>query len=117
MHAERHAQLTKALSQILAALQKEYKPEKVILFGSMATGSVGEWSDIDLAIIKQTAKPFMERLEEVTLLCLVPVGVDCLVYTPDEFSQMIAENNPFIKHEIVDKGKIVYERAASPAMA
>jgi uncharacterized protein len=60
MHAERYAQLTKALNQILAALQKEYKPEKIILFGSMASGTVGEWSDIDLAIIKHTDKAFMD---------------------------------------------------------
>jgi predicted nucleotidyltransferase len=117
MHAERYAQLTQALNQILVTLQKEYKPEKIILFGSMASGNVGEWSDIDLAIIKNTSKPFMERLEEVTLLCLVPVGVDYLVYTPDEFSQMLLENNPFIKGEIVDKGKIIYERTTSSAMA
>ena len=117
MHAKRHAQLTQALDQILLTLKQEYQPEKVILFGSMAQGDVKEWSDLDLAIIKNTSKPFMERLEEVTLLCLVPVGVDFLVYTPAEFSQMLIENNPFIRDEIVSKGKIIYEQSTSPAMA
>jgi predicted nucleotidyltransferase len=108
MNAERYAKLSKALEQIMAALQTEYQPEKVILFGSMASGNVGEWSDIDLAIIKNTAKPFiMDRLEEVTPLFLVPVSVDYLVYTPAEFSQMLRENNPFVGDEIVAKGKIV----------
>ena len=89
MHRERHAQLTQALDQILTTLKREYQPDKVILFGSMAHGDVQEWSDLDLAIIKNTSKPFMERLEELALLCLVPVGVDYLVYTPAEFSQML----------------------------
>ena len=41
------------------------------------------------------------------LLCRVPVGVDYLVYTPEEFAQMIAERNPFILEEVLRKGKVL----------
>jgi hypothetical protein len=44
------------------------------------------------------------------LLCRARVGVDFLVYTPKEFAQMIAENNPFIVEEVIRKGKVLYER-------
>jgi predicted nucleotidyltransferase len=117
MHAERYKKLTQALDQILATLITEYEPEKIILFGSLATGEVHEWSDIDLAIIKDTLKRFVERSEEVALLCLASVGVDYLVYTPNEFEQMIADNHPFIVREIIEKGKVLYERELVPAMA
>ena len=117
MHAERYATLNKALKQILETLITEYQPEKVILFGSMATGQVGEWSDLDLVIIKETTKPFIQRSEEVALLCMAPVGVDYLVYTPAEFEQMIAEENPFIVKEILNQGKILYERQPAAAVA
>jgi len=96
MHAERYNKLNEALDQILHALKTKYEPEKVILFGSMATGNVGEWSDLDLAVIKNTPLRFVERSVEVALLCQAPVGVDYLVYTPDEFAEMTADNNPFI---------------------
>jgi predicted nucleotidyltransferase len=116
MSTQRYAQLTQALDKILKTLIAQYQPEKIILFGSMATGKVSEWSDIDLAILKDTAKLFVERSAKVAVLCLAPVGVDYLVYTPAEFQQMIQEDNPFIVKEIVNKGKILYERKPFPAM-
>ena|SRR5688572_12636007 len=117
MHTERYATLNKTLEQILATLIMQYQPEKVILFGSMATGDVGEWSDLDLVIIKNTSLPFMKRLKEVALLCMAPVGVNYLVYTPEEFDQMAEQNNHFILNEVIGRGKVVYERQPAPAMA
>lgn len=69
MNVERHKKLTVALERIMHTLITQYQPEKVILFGSMADGTVGEWSDIDLVIIKDTPLPFLQRLKEVALLC------------------------------------------------
>jgi predicted nucleotidyltransferase len=105
------------LEQIVQSLKTQYQPEKIILFGSMASASVREWSDIDLVIVKDTPRPFFERVKEVALLCRAPVGVDFLVYTPREFAQMISEKNPFILNEIVRKGKVIYGRQPTPAMA
>ncbi|HEX6386363.1 MAG TPA: nucleotidyltransferase domain-containing protein, partial [Anaerolineae bacterium] len=110
MSVEREAKLNEALQHILHVLKTQYEPEKVILFGSMVEDTVGEWSDLDLVIIKDTPLPFLQRLKEVALLCSVWVGVDYLVYTPEEFSQMIAEGNPFIVEEVLGKGKVLYER-------
>lgn len=110
MNQKRHAQLAQALDRILDILITQYQPDKIILFGSTVTGNVGEWSDLDLVIIKETPKPFIQRLKEVALLCLVPVSVDYLVYTPDEFEKMIAEGNYFIVNEVLKKGKVLYER-------
>jgi predicted nucleotidyltransferase len=117
MNIERDKKLTAALERIMYVLTTQYHPEKVILFGSLAEGTVGEWSDIDLVIIKDTPLPFLQRLKEVALLCHVPVSVDFLVYTSDEFAQMIAENNPFIIKEILQKGKVLYECEPAAAVA
>ncbi len=113
----RREQLSRALDQILLTLTSQYFPEKVILFGSMAKDSVGEWSDLDIVIVKETPKPFLHRLREVALLCRPPVGVDFLVYTPQEFEEMIVDRNPFIMEEVLGKGKILYERRPGAAMA
>jgi uncharacterized protein len=110
MSNDRQARLTQCLAQILKTLAGEYHPEKVILFGSMASGVVREWSDLDLAIIKETSLPFLQRLKEVALLCRAPVGVDYLVYTPEEFAEMVQRRNPFILEEVVRKGKVLYEQ-------
>ena len=112
----RYQKLKQALEQILPTLISHYQPEKVILFGSMASGDVSEWSDIDLLIVKETTLPFLQRLKQVALLCQVPVSVDYLVYTPDELRQMLTSGNPFII-EVLAKGKLLYEREPAPALA
>ena len=109
INTERYTILNKALEQILAVLRAEYQPEKVILFGSMADGTVSEWSDIDLLIVKNSPLPFMQRLKEVALLCRASVGVDYLVYTPDEIEQMKGERNPFIL-DVLQKGRVLHKR-------
>ena len=115
MNKELHQKLAKALDSIRTTLIHHYQPEKIILFGSMADDNISEWSDLDLAVIKNTAKPFYQRLREVALLCLPLVSVDFLVYTPAEFLQMIADKNPFIVEEIVNKGKVIYARESTKA--
>ena len=117
MSTKRQVQLTEALTHILQTLTAHYQPGKVILFGSMAHEKASEWSDLDLVIIKDTSQPFLQRLKEVALLCRAPVGVDYLVYTPDEFAQMIAEKNPFILEEVLRLGKVLYERQPASTMA
>jgi hypothetical protein len=39
------------------------------------------------------------------------VGVDILVYTPEEFDRLTRER-AFIQQEIVEKGRLLYERAS-----
>jgi uncharacterized protein len=116
MHAHRQDRLAEVLDHVVETLITEYEPERIVLFGSLATGRVGEWSDLDLVVIKETPRPFLQRLKEVALLCRAFVSVDYLVYTPGEFAQLVAEENPFIL-EVLREGKVIYERQAAEAMA
>ena len=108
---DRQHQLTSVLERIVDVLVREYDPQKIILFGSMAGGEIHEWSDIDLVIVKDTPKRFLARLKEVALLCRAPVGVDYLVYTPQEFDLLVSDkDNPFFQQEILGKGQVLYEQ-------
>ena len=108
---DRQQQLERVLEQIMGVLVDKYAPQKVILFGSMVGGEIHEWSDIDLVIVKDTPKRFLARLKEVALLCRAPVGVDYLVYTPQEFEQLASDtSNPFFQREILEKGQVLYEQ-------
>lgn len=98
--------LNNELARILDVLINKYNPQKVILFGSLVEGKVHEFSDIDLIVIKESDKPFYERLEEVVLLTMPEVGVDILVYTPEEFK--LVQTRLFFEEEVLRKGKVIY---------
>lgn len=80
-----------------------------MLFGSLADKNLGEWSDIDLVIVHQTNLPFCQRIERALQLIRPKVGVDLLIYTPDEFS-ILARERRFVREEILEKGTVLYAR-------
>lgn len=96
------------VKEIVQALKVNYKPEKIILFGSLANGKTNESSDIDLMIIKQTKKNPWERAAEVDRFIKHNLPVDFLVYTPEEVKERIQINDFFIK-EIMERGQVIYE--------
>jgi uncharacterized protein len=105
---ERKKLLDQELARYIRLLTKHGNPEKVILFGTLAKGQVHEWSDIDLVVVEKTQLPFFQRLRKVRKLLQPEVGMDIMVYTPEEFTRLCAER-PFFREEIIEKGKIVYE--------
>jgi predicted nucleotidyltransferase len=106
----RRVSLERELARWLPLLIAHERPEKIILFGSYCTGQVKEWSDLDLVIVKETQAPFLDRTRQVLALLKPRVGVDVLVYTPDEFERLSRER-AFVRQEIVGKGRVIYERA------
>jgi predicted nucleotidyltransferase len=102
--------LQEELSRIMEVLIREYQPEKLILFGSAAQGEIHPWSDLDLVVIKKTEKPLLERIEEVLRMVRPKVGLDVLVYTPEELEALVDERRAFVLDEIIYKGAVAYER-------
>ena len=96
------------IKTIVSQIKQQYKPEKVILFGSRAYGKPDENSDLDFAIIKDTKKSYHERLIEVRRLVRTTTPIDFFVFTPSE-ARALKKNNPFVA-EIFEKGKVLYEQ-------
>jgi len=100
--------LADKLGKVMHGL-KAYDAEKAILFGSAARGNDDAYSDIDLIVIKRTDKRFLDRLAEVIRAIDPDFALDVLVYTPEEFERMLADENPLLT-EAVEHGKVIYER-------
>jgi len=112
MNAEQRRTLLEAeLERWVRLLIENYNPQRILLFGSLATGAVDEWSDVDLVIVKETPLRFLDRIREVLELLHPRVGVDVLVYTPEEFDRLTQERG-FVRQEILEKGQLLYERAS-----
>jgi len=106
---ERERSLRAELERIVQVIRERYAPEKIILFGSLATEHVHEWSDIDLLVIKRTDKRPIERTMELAGLIKPRIGIDLFIYTPDEYDLLLKERYSFILN-ILKTGKTVYEK-------
>ena len=97
----------KRLRAILDHLSAD-RPEKIYLFGSWARGEGDELSDLDLVMIMKSEMSFLERTAKVMRSLPASVGaVDLLVYTPEEFRQMLRDGNAFAEM-LVEEGKLIY---------
>jgi len=105
---ERKKILKTELRRIVSIIKREYKPNKIILFGSLVNEKVHAWSDIDLLIVKDTEKRPVDRCIEICKLIHPNVGIDLFVYTPAEYDGLVKEKFSLLMN-ILKKGKVLYE--------
>jgi predicted nucleotidyltransferase len=102
----RRVKLESELRRILAELPR-LGVQKAILFGSLASGNVGQASDLDLILVAPFKQRFTRRLEQIYQALNPAIALDLFIYTPEEFSTM-AEANPFVRAAVA-KGHVIYE--------
>lgn len=103
---------TDKISEIVNKIALGYNPEKIILFGSYATGTPNDNSDLDLFVVKESDLPRPQRTVQVRKLIygsMVPI--DLIVYTPKEIDESKDNKFSFV-YEVLNTGKILYERAS-----
>ena len=99
----------KEIRNIVKQLLRVYKPEKIILFGSMANGKIKDSSDIDLFIIKNDVPDFgVDRIRQLDTLIKYKLATDFVVYKPEEVKDRLRLGDPFIKN-IFEGGKVLYD--------
>ena len=100
----------KILNEIVLRIVNNYNPEKLILFGSYASGDETEDSDLDLLIIKKNNLPRYKRSQEVRpFLRGIIFPMDILVYTPNEINKWKDVKNSFI-YNVLNSCEVLYEQ-------
>jgi len=82
-----------------------------VLFGSYARGEAHEGSDIDLMVIKETSKRFIDRIADVIKLNKTLITLEPLVYSPLEFETIKKEKRDFIM-TIEEEGIEIYSHSS-----
>lgn len=101
----------KQIEEIFKRIVNNYKPEKIILFGSYAKGYPTEDSDLDiLVVVKSSNVPRYKRAREIRkfLWGITDIPKDILVYTQDEINEWKRVKAAFVTNA-VKNGKILYE--------
>jgi predicted nucleotidyltransferase len=98
------------IQEMAARIVERFQPEKIILFGSHASGRADDQSDVDLLVVGKTDLPDRERYPVFRrALADFPVACDILVKTPQEYErQRVLVNH--ITYFADRYGKVLYER-------
>jgi uncharacterized protein len=99
--------------EFVGRLAREFCPQQVIWFGSLARGSVSPESaspdsDVDLLVIMPTSQRASQQALEIRrrLACSFPL--DLLVKTPEEVARRLALHDCFLT-TVLAEGKTLYE--------
>jgi predicted nucleotidyltransferase len=87
--AARQARLERAADRFVAACRARDDVRAVYAFGSLGRGDVGPRSDLDLLVVRETAKRGVERGVDLAIAADVGVELDLVVVTPEEFREQL----------------------------
>jgi len=90
-----------------AAIAREFRPQKIIVFGSYAYGRPTQDSDVDMMVILQYRRGSRPSLE-IRRRISAGFPVDILVRPPAEIDRRLRQGDSFIK-EVISKGRVLYE--------
>lgn len=97
-----------AIRRYVRQIAERFQPEKIILFGSYASGAPHQDSDVDLLVVMPAANQVTQAVR-IRLALPAPFAMDLLVRTPEKLRRRIEEGNWFLR-EIMEKGKVLYAK-------
>ena len=100
------------IQEVADKIAEEFKPEKIILFGSYAWGKPGPDSDVDLFVIKRTDDTRQLSRDISGAIYPRPFALDILVYRPHIVEKELQAGDYFIE-DVMNNGKVLYERTAA----
>lgn len=93
----------------IKTIVKNFEPERIVLFGSYASGNPSPDSDVDLLVIIATERPTLDLAVEISLAVKHSFPMDIIVRTPQAIAKRLKCGDFFIKN-IMENGKVLYER-------
>ena len=107
-----HMKLKKTIDEIRRIIINTYKPEKIILFGSIARGDFSEESDVDIVVVSDNEKdlPRVKRgLNVRIILAKIELPIDILFFTHKEIKRWINIPQSF-SATLAREEKTIYEK-------
>jgi len=95
------------IQQFAVEVAREFSPEKVILFGSYATGNAGEESDVDLLVVMPGDDSGARVAADIITRLKPTLPVELIVRSSRQIRERLAMNDFFLR-EIVTTGKELY---------
>ena len=88
-------------------IAREFRPERIVLFGSFADGSATANSDVDLLVVMPFEGTSARMAAAIVNQVNPEIPVELLVRTPEQLQKRLAWNDFFFQ-EVLDKGTTLY---------
>ena len=98
----------KHIKDVGRQIAREFHPQRVVLFGSHASGNADTDSDVDLLVVMPFKGKSVAKSAEIRLKISAPFPVDLLVRTPQAIRRRIEMGDCFMQR-IIERGKVLYE--------
>jgi len=90
------------------SIAREFRPHRIILFGSYADGKPTPDSDVDLLVVMPFEGRPAEKSVEIRMKLMPHFPLDILVRTPENIRHRLSMGD-FFMQDILRKGRILYE--------
>jgi HEPN domain-containing protein/predicted nucleotidyltransferase len=98
------------LAELVARILPVARPERIILFGSAARGTMHAHSDLDVMVVKPEPFDYDELTDALEdAVYDLPVPVDVLVATPEELERY-GRSWCLVYCPALEEGRVIYER-------
>lgn len=105
------ASASEVIEEMVRRVVERFAPERIILFGSRATGQAAPSSDADLLVVMHCAVSPREQAVEIRkALADLPLAKDIIVVTPEYFTRH-RDVVGTVVWPAVREGRPLYERA------
>jgi len=95
------------IEQFAAELAREFHPDRVILFGSYATGNAGAESDVDLLVVMPEDVSGVRIAAEIIARLKPTLPIELIVRSSRQIRERLALNDFFLR-DILATGKELY---------
>lgn len=98
------------VQRTVARLIRAFSPERIVLFGSYAKGTVHQTSDVDLLVIsniEDNSMRYQRRARQLAADCFP--SIDVVFATPADVAQAANARSPFLL-SILSSGITIYSR-------
>ena len=102
----------RAINQVVKQIVGEFKPQKIILFGSYARGNPRPESDVDMLVVMETRLREVQQAIQICQQVEYRFGLDLIVHTPKYLSERMKMGDWFVR-DILKEGKVLYESSSS----
>jgi len=101
-----------AIKELARQIAERFRPEKIVLFGSYATGRADPGSDVDILVV-MPAYDVINQAIRISTAIDHPFPMDLIVRTPKNLAWRLEEGDWFLR-EIMEQGLVLYEKADPP---